>query len=61
MDGWMADGWKIHKNSEQNCQKIQLPMNMKFPEKKKNLELETQKPRHILKITSSSVYLENRL
>lgn len=37
MDGWMADGWKIHKNSEQNCQKIQLPMNMKFPEKTKKI------------------------
>ena len=30
------DGWQICKNSEQNCQKIQLPMNMNFPKRKKN-------------------------
>ena len=32
---WM-DGWQIHKNSEQKCKKIHLPMNMNFSERNKN-------------------------
>lgn len=58
------DGWQIHKNSEQNCQKIQLPMNMNFPKRKTKLKLEGKKKKktgHILKFKSSSIYLENRL
>lgn len=56
------DGWQIHKNSEQNCQKIQLPMNMNFPKRKTKLKLEEKKKTgHILKFKSSSIYLENRL
>lgn len=57
------DGWQIHKNSEQNCQKIQLPMNMNFPKRKTKLKLEEKKKKkgHILKFKSSSIYLENRL
>lgn len=34
------DGWQIRKNSEQNCQKIQLPMNMNFPKRKKQNKTE---------------------
>lgn len=62
---WM-DGYQIHKNTEQNCQKIQLPMNMNFPERKKQnwswrKKIKKTTTVHILKITSSSIYLGNRL
>lgn len=51
---------KMHRTIRQNCQKRGLSMNINFPKKRRS-GAKHNKLRHILKISTNAVYLENQL